>query len=297
MPSPLPLLALDEFNLRKITIQDIMSSFDREALPSEYRAELFTSLVREQRQRPTEWTITGDLIGTLIQWGVHDEDFAQNLNRMQPEATRSRLFHEKVARRLEGELESYRDIVDDRGDGRIDIRHEVHNVSENLRRIVEESRDRQIKEGRAVRTGLFVDVLKDICERYNLDLSGVSQRTRRSSGSQNEISLFHMLLMEARAEQGFFMLGLLDWLADDHREVLMPHRNTLEQIGSRLTTLDTPTPYRNKFQEILDKLTDSKEDAQGGGDDPPPPSTKGPAGTKRPAAAPSGRRGKRRMGG
>ena len=291
-----PQLEIPSFNTRKTNVQDILSSFSVDTLPSEYKPELFRSINESQGQ--SELTISADLEGSLMQWATHDEEAYRLLNRIQPERTRSILFHQKVARRLDAEFESYSEI--DRGSSAMSIREEVREISNNLRTIVEASTERQKMENRAFRLNSFIEVLRKICEN-SLDISGSGRRTRRSSGSQTEVSLFHMTVVDPESEQDHFMLELLDWMADYFVEALTPYRNNLEYIASQLETLSAPASYQRSFQEILDKViaaTTGGEQASTTSAPPPPPSS-GPrsSGKKRPAGeAKGGKAGKRRVG-
>ena len=281
-------------NKRKTDVQDILSSFSVNTLPSEFKPELFRSISETQDQ--SGLTISGDLEGTLMQWGTHDEEGYRFLCRIQPERTRSILFHQKVARRLEAELESYVEI--DRSTSATEIRDQVREISNHLGNIVGESTQRQKQEGRAFRAGLFVDTLRTVCDN-SLDISGSGRKTRRSSGSQNA-SLFHMLIAEPELGQDDFMLELLQWLADEFLEVLTDQAESLEYIGGRLGTLNAPIPYQQKFREILDKATGGTGGQQSSSAGPPPSNPappSGAAGKKRRAGNGSGRKGgKRRMG-
>jgi hypothetical protein len=289
MPSPLP---TNEFNQRKTIVQDILSSFSVDLLPSELRPDIFRSIDREQRLRPSEWTITGDLEGTLMQWGVHHGHGYEFLKGLQPESVRSRLFHEKLSRRVEAEFEKYNNI--DRSASVSEIRDDVRKIANNLQNLVDESLGRQTREERAVRPSEFVDILRDVCEN-SLDISGSgSRRTRRSSGSHGEASLFHMLILYPELGQDMFMLPLLDFMATDYPEVLRPQRDRLEEIERRLTDLHAPNLYRTTFREILSKLSrpETSESRPG----PAVPSSAG-LGIKRPAGgAQGGKTGKRGKG-
>ena len=297
MQSPNP---IEAFRRRKAEIQDILSSFSRDDLPSEFRSPLFQSISEAQRDRPGEWTIAGDLEGTLAQWGVHDVEVLRLLTRVQPEDTRSRLFHEKVARLLEMILEAYQNI--DRSQSANEIRNEVQRVADRIRSIIEESKERQRMESRAVQPGVFVRVLRDVCEN-NLDISGGGSgvRTRRSSGSQTEVSLYHTLVADPPTDE-HFLLKLLDWVAETHRGLLIPHKGALERIDIKLETLRAPASYRSELRHIIRKLEESSEGGEGaeGGPPPPPPpaAPKGKqSGTKRPAGGQPGKKeGKRRAG-
>ena len=295
----IPQANVPPFNDRKRDVQDILSSFSKDTLPSEYRSEVFISI--NESQDPSDLTIAGDLQGSLMQWGTHDEDAYHFLSRIQPESTRSILFHQKVARRLEAAFDSYSDI--DRGSPASEIRDQVIHISNDLRTIVDASTYRQKVEGSAhgvdeKRVNLFIDTLRIVCER-NLDMAGSGRKTRRSSGSQPEASLFHMLISESEGISDHFILDLLDWVADQFVDVLVPHRNALENIAARLATLKAPIPYQQHFQGVLRKLAASTEIGQNptAGLPSPPPPPPGPAGKKRPAGNASGRKaGKRGKG-
>ncbi len=290
-----PQANLPLFNDRKRDVRDILSSFSVETLPSEYKPELFTSI--NESQGPSELTISGDLQGSLMQWGTHDEEGYRFLSRIQPERTRSILFHQKVARRLEAAFESYDGI--DRGLPASEIRDQVMEISKDLRTIVESSTHRQKVEGTAYRVSLFTDTLRNVCDR-NLDMSGSGRKTRRSSGSLKEASLFHMLVVESELGPDHFMLDLLDWVADLFVEVLASHRHSLQYIADRLAALKAPASYQQKFQEVLDKAIRTVRDEQSSPAGPPllpAPLPRDLSGKKRPAGDASGRKaGKRGKG-
>lgn len=291
------------FEQRKMAVQDILSSFDREVLPSEFRVDLIGGVDKQQGQRPSsEWTIPGDLMGSLLQWGIQDTPCYEFLERLQPTSARSRLFHEKVSRRLAGEFEKYKDLENDRSGSAADIRQEVRQIASSIRAIVEASWERQLMEDKAVPPVTFIKALGDVCENH-LDLAGAGMRTRRTSSSQSEASLFSMLVGDTETDNEPFLLGLLDWIANKFVELLVPHRNTLEYIGGRLATLNAPQEYRTRYQEIVDMVkrnSDEEEEEASAGPPPPSPapaSGEGPSGTKRRAADVPGRKaGRRKMG-
>lgn len=295
----IPQANVPPFDDRKSDVQDILSSFSKDTLPSEYKPEVFISI--NESQGPSDLTITGDLQGSLMQWGTHDEEGYDFLSRIQPEQTRSILFHQKVARRLEAAFDSYSEI--DRGLPASEIRDQVIQISNDLRTVAKASTHRQKVEGSVhgvdeKRVNLFINTLKTVCER-NLDMVGSGRKTRRSSGSQPEASLFHMLIVEPEGGSDHFILDLLDWVADQFVELLIPHRNALENIAARLTTLKAPISYQQHFQDVLRKVTASADIEQSSttGPPPPPPPPPGPAGKKRPAGDASERKaGKRGKG-
>ena len=296
----IPQAKVPPFDDRKRDVQDILSSFSKDTLPLEYKPEVFIST--NESQGRSDLTITGDLQGSLMQWGTHDEEGYDFLSRIQPEQTRSILFHQKVARRLEAAFDSYGEI--DRGLPASTIRDQVIQISNDLRTIAEASTHRQKVESSAhgvdeKRVNLLIDTLRNVCK-HHLDMVGSGRKTRRSSGSQPEASLFHMLIVEPEGGSDHFILGLLEWVADRFVELLIPQLNALENIAARLTTLKAPLSYQQHFQDVLRKLAASAGIEQSSTADPPPPPPSPPpgaAGKKRPAGDASGRKaGKRGKG-
>lgn len=250
----------DTFERRKTEVQDILSSFCRETLPSEFRPELLQSLHEDQSRRPAiEWTIPDDLVATLVNWGVHDETCYRFLQRAQPPGTRSVLFHQKIARRLKIEFEKYAAIrkrsLFDR-----EIWEGTHEIAKNLRRIVQESWNRQVLEAKASPAAPFIEALSEVCDSYDIDSHGHGQETTSSNRSQRSgSSLFRVLVLEHH--QDMFMLDLLEWMANDFVERLAPHVDALEVITGKLVELKSPERYLNRFQGIIDKVTPHEERA------------------------------------
>ena len=241
----------DTFGRRKAEVQDILSSFSRDTLPTEFRPELLARIDKDQGRRPpTEWTIPGDLEGSLLQWGVHDEECYNLLQRAQPAGTRFVLFNQKIARRLRAELHRCAEI--DRSASSIEIRAEVNEISENLRSIVAASWSRQVIEGKASPAGPFVETLNEICR--HRERADNSRHPKRASASHPEARLFNMLVVGPRADQGHFLLDLLDWVADNFIETLRPHTDALDSLAGHLAGIQAPKSYRKKFQEIIDKV-------------------------------------------
>ncbi len=239
----------DSFNYRKTDVQDILSSFSRDILPSEFKPELFRNIDEDQRLRPPiEWTIPEDLEGSLMQWGIHDNDCYNFLRRTQPPSVRSVLFHQKIARRLKAEMEIYRDIDWKRSPS--DLWQEVQEASVRLRTIVEQAWSRQLQEGRVSSATPFIDLLREVCQ------DSLDRRTSHSGQSRQSnphISLFHILVAEAPPNHSPFMLEPLEWMARNSVGGLGAHASALELINTQLASSDAPLPYRKKLQEIIDR--------------------------------------------
>lgn len=295
---------LSNFDLRKIEVRDIISSFSRTTLPSEFKPHLYSRIHAEQSLRPsTEWTLPADLEGTLMQWGVHHEGCREFLSQCQPAEVRAILFFQKAKRRLDIEFRAYDDLplMDSHGET-VDLspsreRAEVRNIAERLREIIAafmvDQEERQVQGDSVSRLRPLVETLRRVCS--DADGGPESRRTRRLSGSQSGGSLFQELILRPGPNEGHFMLDLLDRFGTD---ALRAFREDLEAIGERLQEHNAPLAYRSKFQNILSRLTTPTTGAPPSPPHGPPPGNgDGSGGGKRRAAAePPARRGRRKTG-
>jgi hypothetical protein len=288
--SPMATSVDADFEKRKFIIQDILSSFQRNVLPSEYRIDIFSVIHREQQARASEWTLPEDLEGSLAQRAAHDEQCFEVLQSLQPERDRSRLFHEKVARRLQDEFDKYQILEEERTG---EIRQQVLDISNSIWEIVEAARERQETFDTPVSAGPIIKALLDVCE-SNVDLAGGTNRTRAS--------LFHLLIRDPQEGRETFMLDLLEWISTNHPTHLRPQLNTLTLISGLLSTLNAPDHYQHTFNRIVEAVsrrvdTESPPGSPPQPPPPPPPSApggSGAAGKKRRATDTPGRKGGKR---
>lgn len=295
---------LTGFDLRKIEVRDIITSFSPTTLPTEFKPRLYRTILAEQGDRPSnEWTIAADLEGTLMQWGVHNDECYDFLTQCQPADKRAILFFQKATRRFNLEFAAYEELpFMEAGGQTIDAspsreRAEVRSIAIRLRAIVTafafDQQERQIKGDNSNRLRPLVEALQKVCSEP--ERGPESRRARRGSGNQSGESLFQELIARPGQDQSHFMLGLLNSFEVD---ALREFRAELEEIGERLRDQNAPLVYRSKYQEILDRITPSPIGAppsppQG----PPPDNGQGPSGGKRRAAPePSARRGRRKTG-
>ena len=296
-----------DFELRKFQVCDAVSAFDRSMLPSEYRDDIQRGIDPGQSERPSEWTIPQDLEGSLLQWGVHDDSTYASLLEMQPAERRAILFFQKAKRRLDNEINAYEELAE-RGllerDGRVDdlasspdrMRDEVSRLARRLKDIMTaffiDQQLRQVRGDEASRLRPLVDALKSICPEPDPETRTAPRATRHSG------SLFYELIVRPGSTERPFMLELL---ATFPNAVLRVFESDLLIISERLTINGAPEPYRQGFQDFLDKLghQSSRSSAAPLALPPAPPPDEGPGspkGKKRAAAEPAGRRGRRKTG-
>ena len=250
-----------DFLHRRKKVRDILLSFDRDTLPSEFKTAAYTSITPQQRQRPSsDWTIPGDLEGTLLTWGVHDDDCYNFLKRCQPSKTRAVLFHQKVQRRLRGELSKYDCLTSEQEPSSISlddqgktIRNNVRSIADTLRTIMdaaEVDRTTRYREGdnQLAYTSLFVETLEAVCLRHGD--KGISGENRDPGEEESEASLFQIIIAQPRSNERPFVLDSLDRTSV---HILSAFQQDLKRISIQLEALSTPEVYRQGFQRILEK--------------------------------------------
>ncbi|RMZ80766.1 hypothetical protein DV738_g2668, partial [Chaetothyriales sp. CBS 135597] len=274
----------EETNRRKSTARDFVSSFHRDKLPSEISPDAFLSIDAEQgRRSPSEWTIAGDLEGTLITWATHHETVFELLEMLQSPEQRATAFWEKLPRRLDTEFTQY-------DDGLLGAEQTAKNLSLLVQEFEQDTRaSNELLSSRDNLPGLFmnahkafIDALKGVCN--------------------------------PPASQEPFMIGLLQKIASRSPHILVRFRTELEGIGSLLNQLEAPSDYLDEYASIVDMANQSPRSASGAtlprsepkGDDdhapgsstlrPTSPQAEPATGQKRPAAQAAGRRGRARKG-
>lgn len=250
---------------RKTEVRDILSSFDTDTLPSEYRDDIYAGISDEQANRPsTEWTYPDDLEKTLTQWAIYDEQGWEFLNRWKTPRVRARFFTEKLRRRLDEQFTEYENIGDletyersQRAAAVTSIRAQVAEICNELRSLVRAAgldlKTRAAGQGDTV--AVLLDSLEKICERDE-DLCPVRRSGRRSTaGAERETSLYHYLIHEAPPDLPDFMLDALNTVRESAPRILgsASIRNRLVRIGGLLTGKGAPDDYRIRFESLLRK--------------------------------------------
>jgi hypothetical protein len=307
-----------ELETRKYEVRDILSSFEPSSLPAEIRPNVFQSIDEEQgRRNPSEWTVPGDLQGTLMTWASHNNDVLRVLRGFQTPEQMTILFWEKLPRRIKAEFESYAKLTEDAGPETKEIAERIANNFRNLEEaFMIGRRERPIPEGVLSKPETvyksYIGALAAVCDSYE-DLTSADRSTRSSGGRQRAVSLYHLLIVNPPVGVEPFMIVLLEQLAFHQPQLLSGFRRELEHILGLLETLHAPSDYRDRLARILQRLPlpkhggddddDDKNDGNGNGNEndggrDPGKSRSGktghPAGKKRPADEAPGRTGKRK---
>lgn len=238
---------------RKIHVRDILSSFDRFTLPSEYRKEDFARITGGQAARPQlEWTVLDDFVRTMMQRGCHEPITWKALNSCQTAGNRARLFVEKLNRRFRQEFEHYEDVrsLEDHGQGQsstrtaeihykmVDISGAFHSLADAA--LIDLS---QRSEGKAVTLDMLLGILTMVCERHD-DVASVPRS-----------SLSYFLIHRTPAGGPGFMLDALGYIKDISTRIPMPAllemTRKLQGLEGLLQANQAPTYYQVRLREIL----------------------------------------------
>jgi len=247
--------AASSLSQRKKRIRGILASFDRDEIPSTYRTDIFSSIDEEQARRPSsEWIIGDDLEGSLMQRGCHDAATWVVLNELEPADVRMRKFGQKIHRLFRAALQKYDQEVPLERD-KTDRRALVEEISQTMRTLSRAARSdlEEVSEGLNNLAQALLSALGAVCER-NMDSvrRHGTTRTRRSSGGELEISLYHHLIHGARSNDPVFILPALEAI-----KMLAPAtfrttgmRNSLRQISGTLLANGAPKTYRDRLDSI-----------------------------------------------
>lgn len=205
---------------RAVNIRDILSSFDRDVLPSEFKPQIFDELDRPSQARPpvSQWTIQEDLSGTLLQWGVYNEETWEVLIQLQSPSTLARCFYEKLRRRFDHLFDEYDQLAEEPVGT---TRANVERVARGFRDVVKAvSEDRSYRElGHEAIARRLLEAMIGICQRH-VDIVSTAQTpvtprrgTRRSTSTTEGPSNLYEALIKTEASdqaQGLFMLDVLE---------------------------------------------------------------------------------------
>lgn len=161
-------------NQRKWQVKDILTAFERVRLHSEFESHLDGIITEEQRQRPpSEWTIQGNLLGSLLVRGCHDRDGWNFLNSLYSSVDRARHFGQKLRRRFTAEYDMYdalrqQPMVEQYHPDAPDVRNSLDEIVDALKYLAETALDDFYyrSEGEEDTVVTLISALEEACERF-----------------------------------------------------------------------------------------------------------------------------------
>lgn len=245
---------------RKHHVRDVISSFDRTTLPSEFRNDVFARIDEEQAGRAqSEWTRQGDLTGTAMQWGSHDPGSWEALNRWQPPNPRARLFAEKLRRLFDDQFKKYEDLGNIHGHNTAaEFRTGLAQICQRFTKLADATiTDLKFRtEGHAHTADVLVDVLARVCRSHD-EMAEMRRSPRSPTAAVRQAdagaSLYHKLIQEPAPGAPDFMLEALETLDEVSPRTLAARsmRQRLQTIDALLTVRGAPFSYQTRYREIM----------------------------------------------
>ena len=251
---------------RALVIQDIISSFDDTALPTEIEPQTASNIDQNMnnphalRSRSTEErSVPGNLRATILQWAAYDEQSWQVVSRWATPEQCSLTFHQKIRSRSEDVIASY-DTIEESPPNTTTLKKELLDVVDRLRAlsaILSKDRDRRQQEGVVLNVEVqnlanMLAILKDVCERADRIAPAGAGKTK--SGVELDNSLFGMLIKRAKANDAAFMLGALDKY---HGAALRSCTDVLQAIHKLLEDHGAPDAYVELFEALQQKAKEA----------------------------------------
>lgn len=273
---------------RAYKTRDILSTFDAERLPNEYRSDILERILERihRRHTPAECVIQLDLEGTIFHLAVNNDAVYKGLSEAQPVEARAVVFFDKMAKRIRKTLEAFDGYVE-KGTPSPEYLPwrdpSVTNLGECLWGFVntiQAEADARRPHGGERAAGCLIYLLREVCHRKEDAFENNTWGRRAPRGEvEDDRNLFQYLIGSASSDGPAFALDALQSLPT---AVLANKGEQLEEIRELLRQHRAPKEYRSTLQAILDRLAP-----------PITPARASQAGQKRPAPG-TGRGGQKR---
>jgi hypothetical protein len=266
-------------------VRDILSTFDKNTLPNEFRTDIFERI--NLRREPAECMKPLDLEGTIFQLAVNDPAVYKSLSVAQPVEARVADVFDKVANRIRRTLTAF-DVYASTGNEREDLPEpptSVKDLAERLRQFVDIIKvevDERHPHGADRAAACIILLLLEVCKRNRDAFENNTWGRRGPRGeTEDDRNLFQVLIAHVATDRPPFALDALQALP---QEALDTHdrREQLDGIKDLLHRHQAPVAYRRILLRIIESLDGGVS-----------PSTGPQPGQKRPAAG-AGRGGQKR---
>jgi hypothetical protein len=221
---------------RALEVRDILSTFDRDELPTEYIDEpRYGRIEMLEEPKPLDHCLeVGDLKYTIFQLAVNCSTIYWIFRQLLPEERCAQFYAEKFNRRVNSQLDHFDKLAVNSEEGAItpgEAEEEVDRIARNLRLLVENARIdfEQRKRGDRKMVANFVGMLKEVCV--------------RNKGT----SLFQALIGNPPTPEPKFGLDALEAFP---KPAIAEQSRGLENVQRLLIENDAPLEYRRAFDEI-----------------------------------------------
>jgi hypothetical protein len=221
---------------RALEVRDILSTFDRDELPTEYIDEpRYRRIEMLEEPKPLDHCLeVGDLKYTMFQLAVNCPTVYWIFRQLLPEERCAQFYAEKFNRRVKSQFDHFDKLTTnpEEGAGPLgEVEEEVDQIARDLRLLVENARVdfEQRKRGDRKMAANLVDMLKEVCV--------------RNEGT----SLFRALIGNPPTPEPKFGLDVLEALP---KAAIAEQSRGLDNIQRLLIENDAPLEYRKAFDEI-----------------------------------------------
>jgi hypothetical protein len=221
---------------RALEVRDILSTFDRDELPTEHIDEpRYGRIEMLEEPKPLDHCLeVGDLKYTMFQLAVNCSTVYWIFRQLLPEERCAQFYAEKFNRRVKSQFDHFDKLGTNPEEGTGpagEVEEEVDQIARDLRLLVENARVdfEQRKRGDRKMAAYLVDMLKEVCV--------------RNEGT----SLFQALIGDPPTPEPKFGLDALEALP---KAVIAEQSRGLDNIQRLLVENDAPLEYRRAFDEI-----------------------------------------------
>lgn len=266
---------LEDIRARAVLLQDILSSFDTTELPSEFQPNIFYN-IEHNLEMPSgigrSHTISGNLRGTLLQWGAYDEKAWEWLSQLQTPELRARLYYEKVQRRFDACFDAY-DLLFDNPPTSTTLKVSLQRIIEDFVKLSSGlSTDRERREQmdaqpipfEAQTVEKILQALQKTCERAQPIIAPdveSSRRSTRRTASANLENLYGMLIRQADEDEPFLLYPLEQFSTPALRQCL----ESLRSLDALLRSAKAPEFYIARFEALKRKANEEIQPVPGVG--------------------------------
>ncbi|KAJ5902279.1 hypothetical protein N7495_002807 [Penicillium taxi] len=269
---------------REQRVRDVMSAFDKQVLPEDYRQDLKEKA--EQGRTPEQCVVQGDFEATIFRLAVHDDSLFSSLGKVMPAGACAAIYFDKIQehiRRLLADFDRYCATGEIPAEASAPSSVEVDDVVHYLRRAVDLIHDNITSRspyGAEGATAALVTILEAVVSRNKDALEGNTWGCESFHGEdEDQRNLYHLLIgsedMDLDPNAKLFILDALEVLPPSD---LMQWVQRLRDAQGRIEVNRAPKLYLLKLGAIV-RMAES--------------AATGPSGQKRPAVGSSGGYSKR----
>lgn len=253
----------EELKYRAAELRDILSSFDAHELPIEFQEPIFKNITGRRpprlRLQQTDWTIPGNLQGTLLQWGAYNDQGWSFLSEIQSADSRAIAFSEKLHRRFEDCFDEYDELVKASLTAAV-AKERLYQISQKLNilaaAIYEDRQRRELREVDTLKVALRA--LATVCDRTEVIVpTGAPEPSRRSRRTASlgdaSLSLFAAVIRQPSSTSHPFLLEALELFSGAALKACLTE---LISVNGQLNHNAAGDAYIQRFEALQQKAND-----------------------------------------